>query len=424
MTLHTAQHLLSSLLDTHLSLPTLSWFLPPHPSLEPCYVELSRSLTQQEAKEMEEKANELVTMGWGEKRIEEDVSVWIESRVQGFGMGSGGVTPVNEGEGSKGVEGVEKEGLGLVEGVAEQQRGQEQNHQGQPVVDGNEIKEWGDRESRGLPKDYSNGIIRTAVIDQIDRSLCCGTHHPSLSQIKLMHVLPPTSTTISNKPTRLLMVAGPRAFKHLIKSSEVLVSAAVGYTCPRWDVGEKVVQREGFRKDTDRGMKAMRAELGKAIGASGIDWRGGTSTSREAQGEGTGESLKKALLIRGEESTHDFEFMGLINTTAISTLKETSTSASNGSTVKEPDFLLIILSTIASNVTASNTDALSTLIQITSNPPSLAKDIGDRLKSGIDGIEGGEKGRVKGGGAKGRWMGKVSGKWGKLEGRVVSDLLE
>ena len=41
MAIHTAQHLLSAVLDTY-SLPTLSWSLTSHPSLEPPYIELSR----------------------------------------------------------------------------------------------------------------------------------------------------------------------------------------------------------------------------------------------------------------------------------------------------------------------------------------------------------------------------------------------
>lgn len=73
MTLHTAQHLLSAVLDTR-SLPTLSWAMHAHPSLEPPYVELSRQLTWKEAEEVEVECNRLI----GEAK-----RIWIEVSVQG-----------------------------------------------------------------------------------------------------------------------------------------------------------------------------------------------------------------------------------------------------------------------------------------------------------------------------------------------------
>lgn len=68
MSLHTAQHLLSAILDTY-NLPTLSWALPPHPSLDPPYIELPRGLTWSEVEEVEKKCNGL---------IEEGRKVWID----------------------------------------------------------------------------------------------------------------------------------------------------------------------------------------------------------------------------------------------------------------------------------------------------------------------------------------------------------
>lgn len=73
MTIHTAQHLLSAVLDTR-SLPTLSWAMHAHPSLETPYVELSRQLTWTEAIEVEKECNGLI----GEAR-----RIWIEVSVQG-----------------------------------------------------------------------------------------------------------------------------------------------------------------------------------------------------------------------------------------------------------------------------------------------------------------------------------------------------
>lgn len=238
MTLHTAQHLISAICDTTLSLPTLSWYLPPHPSTEPAYAELPRPLTIAEAREVEERANELVTLGWGGKPLDEDVRVWIESRVQKKGSTSasaamsGAVTPsgaaANATETTDAAPGrQEQDGLGLrlddAGGELDKQLSAVQLSNGRDGEDDEDEREWGDRESRGLPKDYAGvsfvrryiewagrrihprllgqgnspeadihlapvlrslplsladhlqGVIRTAVIDGIDRSLCCGT---------------------------------------------------------------------------------------------------------------------------------------------------------------------------------------------------------------------------------------------------------
>lgn len=72
MTLHTAQHLLSAVLDTY-GLPTLSWAMHAHPSLETPYVELQRQLTWKEAEEVETKCNALIA---------EAKKIWIEVSVQ------------------------------------------------------------------------------------------------------------------------------------------------------------------------------------------------------------------------------------------------------------------------------------------------------------------------------------------------------
>lgn len=159
MTQHTAQHLLSALLDTHFSLPTLSWALPAHPSTDPCYVELPRGLNKGEVEKVEGMCNELVTREWGAKAglaedggkeeggVKGDTRVWIESRLQGQSSvrQSGTATPANAGEVPGDVQ-KEMEGLGISSGA-----------------EGGAV-ECGDRESRGLPKDYE-GVSRYLHIE-------------------------------------------------------------------------------------------------------------------------------------------------------------------------------------------------------------------------------------------------------------------
>ena len=163
MTQHTAQHLLSAILDNHYALPTLSWALPAHPSVEPCYVELPRGLSQEEIDDVEKKCNELVTRQWGAKpgvpqtEGEGDTRVWIESRLQGSSSTaqSGSVTPATNGNGNGNGDGAgdvqkEMQGLGL----------------------GDQVAEYGDRESRGLPKDYE-GVGRAGTALCLGRRLTC-----------------------------------------------------------------------------------------------------------------------------------------------------------------------------------------------------------------------------------------------------------
>jgi alanyl-tRNA synthetase/misacylated tRNA(Ala) deacylase len=70
------------------------------------------------------------------------------------------------------------------------------------------------------------------------------------------------------------------------------------------------------------------------------------------------------------------------------------------------------------SASASHPDADTTLIQMVSSPAATAKDAGDRFRAGLEG------GRVKGGGAKGRWQGRVGGKWGAREVGVLKEVLD
>jgi Ser-tRNA(Ala) deacylase AlaX len=78
MSIHTAQHLLSAVLDRY-DLPTLSWSLTSYPSLEPPYIELARNLTWAEAEEVEAKCNALIQEG---KRVWVDVDMQEEGFVK------------------------------------------------------------------------------------------------------------------------------------------------------------------------------------------------------------------------------------------------------------------------------------------------------------------------------------------------------
>ncbi|KAL1741071.1 Threonyl/alanyl tRNA synthetase [Schizophyllum fasciatum] len=128
MTLHTAQHLLSALLETRLQLPTLSWSLTGYPA--PCYVEVPRSMTPEEIASVQDAANRLVFEG---RRVHVEVQEMESKDTAAAGRASG----------------------------------------------------------RGLPGDYTGGVHRVIVIDGVDRNPCCGTHLPSLHNLQLF-LLPHT----------------------------------------------------------------------------------------------------------------------------------------------------------------------------------------------------------------------------------------
>jgi len=107
MSIHTAQHLLSAVLDTY-PLATVSWSCTAYPSLETPYVELPRGLTWQEAEAVEKRCNEL---------IEESLKVWVDVNVQ------------QDGEHAK-------------------------------------YTSTGERENRGIPQDYKGVRLRLQVISR------------------------------------------------------------------------------------------------------------------------------------------------------------------------------------------------------------------------------------------------------------------
>ena len=110
--MHTSQHLLSALLETHLDLPTLSWALTSFPT--PSYVELPRSLTLEEISRIQTIAHRLAYEA----------------------------TPVH----------VEVEPLDNV------------NHPGVVTL------ESGRTVGKALPQDYTGGVKRTVVIEGVDRN--------------------------------------------------------------------------------------------------------------------------------------------------------------------------------------------------------------------------------------------------------------
>ncbi|KAL1407111.1 hypothetical protein Q8F55_006525 [Vanrija albida] len=326
MVTHTAQHLLSAVLDRR-ELPTLSWGMGQHPSTEAPYVELPRGLTWPEAEAVEAECN---------AHIREQLRVWIDVTVQG-------------------------------EGVRDDERAGDV-----------------EREERGIPKDYTGGVIRHCNITGVDRNACCGTQCPDLSYVSFLHVLPPSTPHAatqpsSSTPTRLYFVAGPRAIAHLASASRELSRAGQAVNVGRADVYERVARIEANRFEQAEAAKAMKGELARLVASAAAAKDGAIVT-----------------LHRAERATHDFDFLSAV---------------AGAFCDARPDATLVLTSAVAPPA----------LLLVQSKDADKAKAVFERLKTLLAGED---KARVKGGGARGRYMAKVDGKWAKGDGAAVEQVVQ
>lgn len=163
----------------------------------------------------------------------------------------------------------------------------------------------------------------------------------------------------------------------------------------------RVAQREEQRKEATRLEGRLRDALARAEGRA-VEWKQ------------DGEGIWRAKVERNEESTHDFEFLqALANHAQDHLVNDIAKSASTS-------FVLVGISNPDPVWLNKAHQAAGAFLQITSSPPELAKEAGDRVKSTLDAL--GEKGRVKGGGAKGKFMGKVAGGWSARDDDAVKEV--
>ena len=165
MSLHTAQHLLSSVIDTTLKALTFTGSLTPWPS--PAYIDLPRPLTAAEISRVQDRVNHHVLEG---RRVHVEVDK--------LRAGQAGIDPGEP-----------------------------------PALSSREL-------GRGLPADYSGGVHRMMIIEGIDRTPCCGTHLPTLSTLQLF--LFPTPTSTSSTSFRHFFLVGPRLLNHLASVQALL----------------------------------------------------------------------------------------------------------------------------------------------------------------------------------------------------------
>lgn len=239
----------------------------------------------------------------------------------------------------------------------------------------------------------TQGVIRHCNIDGIDRNACCGTQCPDLSLIGFLHVLPPSTPhsatePSSRVPTRLFFVAGPRAVAHLAQASRWLSQAGQVIGVSRAELVPRIEKIEAIRYDTDAAAKSLKAELAGIVGAgarkSGVVW-----------------------IHRAEKSTHDYDFM-------------TSAAQAWVNAGAEEGAVIVFSS--------APPGAGPTLVMVQGRDEGRSKSVFEAVKAALDAVgegEGEAKGkRVKGGGARGRFMAKVDGKWGKREAAAVQAVVD
>ncbi|TFY72997.1 hypothetical protein EVG20_g42 [Dentipellis fragilis] len=217
MSMHTAQHLLSALLESELSLPTLGWSLSAWPSA--AYVDLPRPLTVAETAQVQNKANEVAFEGR---------SVHIE------------VQELKDGE------------------------------QGIDSGEASSARELG----RGLPKDYTGGVHRVVVIDGIDRNPCCGTHLPSLTSLQL-YLFPPPPT--SSVPARHYFLAGPRLLSHIGTTQTQLSRVSGLLSCGSSEAPDRIAlvldESKKREKRVDEVERELADHIGRQLVEEMIQWR-------------------------------------------------------------------------------------------------------------------------------------------------------
>ncbi|KIK48823.1 hypothetical protein CY34DRAFT_797600 [Suillus luteus UH-Slu-Lm8-n1] len=330
MSIHTSQHLLSAVVENRLDIHTLSWSLTAAPA--PCYVELARSMSTEEILAIQSEANRLVFEG---RKVHVEV--------------------------------------------------QEMDDNPQPAVP---VLESG-RVGKGVPTDYTGGIMRTVIIDGVDRNPCCGTHLPTLHNLQLF-IIPQTEILSRSATTsaRLYFLAGPRLITYLTSTHSQLAAAAATLSCGAPQVPDRIGQVVDERKRVEKRVDDLEFELAKHI--AGDVWQ-------EMKSSDTAPFVKH--VHRTDDSVNPLVFLSAITTAFANIIPA------------ERPFVLVF-----SSSPSSQTSTSTSVLLVFGSDEKCVKPAGDLLKGKLN---------VKGGGKGTRWSGKFTGVWrvGR-EDAVVSEVLK
>ncbi|OCH92210.1 ThrRS/AlaRS common domain-containing protein [Obba rivulosa] len=328
--MHTSQHLLSAVLETRLKLPTLSWSLSTWPN--PAYVEIPRNMTLEEIAFAQEAANGLVFEG---RNVHVEVEEFDRDKI--------------------------------IEAKIAEGRGAE----------------------KGPPVDYTGGVKRTVIIDGVDRSLCCGTHFPTIHNLQLFIISHLDSVARSSTTSaRLYFLAGPRLIEYVMTTHGRLTTAAATLSCGAPLVPERVEQIVEERKRMTKRVDDVEAELAAVI------------AKQLAAAVTDGQDDGVLHLHRTDDSVNALGFLSSIATAL----------ASEIASAPSPPSFLILLSSSPSVQTSTSTNVM----MIFGSDEQKVKAVGEGLKGKL---------AAKGGGKGSRWSGKSSGVWSAARGTVVAGIL-
>ena len=177
-------------------------------------------------------------------------------------------------------------------------------------------------------------------------------------------------------------------------------------------------KNEELRKEGADLQKGLRGELSKLVTQNAL---------RDYESKRNETKNRVIWVRRDEKATHDFEFLGSIAGGIISSLPNSTASDSQttleAGNEKEEERPVITVAT--SSLPGKDQ---THLILVQSNDQDGAKQTNEQIKFALDSLAGGEgeghQKRVKGGGARGRYMSKVDGKWGKTEDAKMAEVIQ
>ena len=238
-------------------------------------------------------------------------------------------------------------------------------------------------------------VMRTVTIqglpgaEPLDSNPCCGTHYPSLSYLQAVHIFPNT-TAVRGTNARVFFAVGPRILAALAAAHSQARAASLALGCHPSDLPERVAALQLDLRDTARREKGLKTELGGFV----LDavWSKALAAS-PAEGPLTG------TLRREDDATAALDFLLPI----AAGLKERADAAGRpflfalavgtGPTSAAPSGALLITGTDELVVRAGK---------------AVAGEFGTRIK----------------GGGKGKWQGKLVGRWEKGDEGRLGKVLE
>lgn len=242
--------------------------------------------------------------------------------------------------------------------------------------------------SKGIPEDYTGGVLRTVVIDGVDRNPCCGTHAPSLHNLQLF-LLPQTETLARGSGSggastaRLYFLAGPRLLAHLGAAHASLTAAAATLSCGAPQVPARVAQVVDERRRAAKRAEDVELELAAHL-------------ARELRAAGRAVVRRH----RTDDVAAPLAFLGAVASAYVAAAEEQGAQ----------DYLVVL-----SSAPSTQTQGSTAVVLVFGKDEARVKEVGDALKARLG---------VKGGGKGPRWSGKFTGVWKEAkEGAVVDEIL-